>query len=303
MSGPSTPSEHDLLGLLPASQLVPSTTSPVRTAKLLAAAIVGFLFFAALAPWRQNVAGDGRVLALTPDDRPQAIEATISGRIARWAVIEGQIVEEGDVLVELRDNDPDRLARMEEERAAQRARLEAYQAQVLAYRERVDALRESQSAQIAAAQAEVRVAQDSLASQEEMLIAAEANVATNDTQQTRVRTLAGEGLASQRDRELAQLSATSASASLRSSQARLRAAAAALRVKRASLERVRASTEADLRSADAALRSAETQVSSVQATLAQLDSRVAQQSAQEIRAVSSFRRFLRPVPLRIHPVS
>ena len=79
--------------LLPASRLVPVPAAPRRVARRLALAIVGFLIFAGVSPWRQNVSGDGSVVAFTPDERPQAIEATISGRIVRWHVVEGQRVQ------------------------------------------------------------------------------------------------------------------------------------------------------------------------------------------------------------------
>ena len=85
--------------------------------------------------------------------------------------------------------------------------------------------------------------------------AAEARAATADIQQGRIDGLAGDGLASQRERELAELSATSASASLRSARAKVRAAESELATKRAYLERVRASTEASRASANADQRS------------------------------------------------
>jgi multidrug resistance efflux pump len=266
---------------------VPTTSVPVRTAKRLSLAFATFLFVATLAPWRQSVSGTGQVFALLPDERPQAIEATISGRVRRWHVVEGQQVEEGELLVELSDNDPDRVARLTLERDAQAERLEAYAAQVTAFRERVVALRQSQQAQISAAQAEVRVTQDTLLAQRELLVTAEVRVETQDVQQARVATLAGEGLASQRERELAALGATDAQASLRSARASVNATEARLRVSRAALERVQAATEADLRSAEASLSSSETQVASARASLAQAESRLAQQSAQEIRAPRS----------------
>lgn len=270
--------------LLPASRLVPATSTPIRYARRLALAFAVFLAVAALAPWRQSISGTGQVFAFLPDERPQVIEATISGRIERWHVVEGQLVEEGELLVELSDNDPERVARLTLERDAQAERLEAYTAQVTAFRERVEALRQSQEAQITAAQAEVRVTQDTLTSQRELLITAEARVTTQDTQRARVATLAGEGLVSQRDSELATLGATDAQASLRSARASLSATEARLRVSRAALDRVRAATDADLRAAEASLSSAETQVSSARASLAQAESRLAQQAAQAIRA-------------------
>lgn len=76
-------------------------------------------------PWTQTSQGVGRVVGYFPEDRPQTIEATISGRIKKWMVIEGQRVEKGDVLVKLEDLDPDALSRLEEQRTAIEAQLKA----------------------------------------------------------------------------------------------------------------------------------------------------------------------------------
>ncbi len=183
-------SDAEATALLPAARLVPTTTVPLRTAKRLAVAFAAFLLFAALAPWRQTVSGTGQVYAFAPDERPQPIEATISGVVVEWHAVEGQMVREGDLLVELADNDPERVARLEVQRDASVVRVEAYVAQVEAFRERMEALRRSQEAQLGAARAEVRVVLDTLASQQELLVAAEARVTTNDVQQVRVATLA-----------------------------------------------------------------------------------------------------------------
>ncbi|MEZ4253330.1 MAG: biotin/lipoyl-binding protein [Polyangiales bacterium] len=194
----------DAAAFLPSSRLVPSAARPRRVARNLVLAFAALVVLLSLAPWQQNLPGDGQVIAYSPDERPQAIAATISGRIARWHVVEGQEVEEGELLVELVDNDPMRLERMEIEREAAQARLTAYEEKVQAYRDRLEALRRSQQAQISAAEAEVRIAQQSLRSRQEMMAAAEASDATAQIQRRRVDGLAGEGLASQRDRELAE---------------------------------------------------------------------------------------------------
>ncbi|MCA9614609.1 MAG: HlyD family efflux transporter periplasmic adaptor subunit, partial [Myxococcales bacterium] len=274
----------DAAAFLPSSRLVPSAARPRRVARNLVLAFAALVVLLSLAPWQQNLPGDGQVIAYSPDERPQAIAATISGRIARWHVVEGQEVEEGELLVELVDNDPMRLERMEIEREAAQARLTAYEEKVQAYRDRLEALRRSQQAQISAAEAEVRIAQQSLRSRQEMMAAAEASDATAQIQRRRVDGLAGEGLASQRDRELAELSSTSATASLASARAQLRAAEDSVANKRAYLERTRAYTEAELQSADAMLRSAETELQSGRQSLVSIESRLAQQRAQEVRA-------------------
>lgn len=280
-SGPRNPVQ---LRFLPSSRLVPQSKLPRKVARNLVIAFVAFLLFLALAPWQQNLPGSGEVIAYAPDDRPQALEATISGRILRWHVIEGQTVEAGELIVELADNDPQRLERIGLERDAASARLDAYHEKVRAYRDRVEALRRSQTAQIDAASASVRVARENLQSRQELMAAAEASVEMARVQRERLDRLAGRGLASQRDRELAELSDTSAAAALASARAQLRGAEQSIVNERASLERVRATTEADLRSADAMLRSAETEVEAARQALVAIESRLAQQQAQEVRA-------------------
>lgn len=49
---------------------------------LLGLVILGLIFI----PWQQSVTGNGRVMILSPMQRPQNIEAQIPGRLLRWAV-------------------------------------------------------------------------------------------------------------------------------------------------------------------------------------------------------------------------
>jgi adhesin transport system membrane fusion protein len=60
--------------------------------------LVVFIIFLLL-PWTQNIRGDGKVTTLRPEQRPQTIHATISGRIEHWYVTEGQAVRKGDTIV------------------------------------------------------------------------------------------------------------------------------------------------------------------------------------------------------------
>jgi multidrug resistance efflux pump len=69
-------------------------------------------------PWTQTSLGQGRVVGFTPDQRPQTIEATVSGRVSEWKVSEGAQVTKGEVLVRLEDIDPQALRRLEEQRSA-----------------------------------------------------------------------------------------------------------------------------------------------------------------------------------------
>ncbi len=77
-----------------------------KTAKLAAKVLVVFsimsfllLFF----PWTQNVQVSGNVITLRPEQKPQPINSIIAGKIARWYVREGQMVERGDTILYLEE--------------------------------------------------------------------------------------------------------------------------------------------------------------------------------------------------------
>ncbi|MEM8826182.1 MAG: HlyD family efflux transporter periplasmic adaptor subunit [Pseudomonadota bacterium] len=81
--------------------------------------------FVLLVPWVQTATGSGTVVALNPQDRVQNVTALVSGRIQNWYVQDGQKVEEGDPIVELADNDPQLISRLQAERELVDARIEA----------------------------------------------------------------------------------------------------------------------------------------------------------------------------------
>ncbi len=270
--------------LLPAARLVPSAQRPARVARRLLAALTVTLVFCAMAPWQQNISGSGSVIAFSPSERPQMLQAPTSGIVAQWHVVEGEVVEEGQIIVELADNDPDRLSRLEIERDSHRARLTAYEAQRDAYVSRLEAIRRARDAELSAARAELMGARESRSAREQTAAAAAVTQTTAETQQARIGRLSERGLASDRERELATLSAASAEASHASQQAQVRASSAAVFTKLAALRRVDASTAAGIESAQAAIQSAETQIASARASLASIESRLARQSAQSITA-------------------
>lgn len=79
----------------------------------------------AFAPWVQTSYGTGTITALYPEDRVQTVNALVSGRIAKWYVVDGSKVKKGDPIVEIQDNDPNFFARLESERDAVSAGLDA----------------------------------------------------------------------------------------------------------------------------------------------------------------------------------
>ncbi|MEO1045978.1 MAG: biotin/lipoyl-binding protein [Pseudomonadota bacterium] len=81
--------------------------------------------FVTFVPWVQTASGSGQVIALNPQDRVQNVTALVSGRIEEWFVQDGQPVKEGDPIVQLTDNDPQLLQRLQAERAQVNARISA----------------------------------------------------------------------------------------------------------------------------------------------------------------------------------
>ena len=90
-----------------------------RAARVLARLLIVMMIVGVLllifTPWQQNIAGTGRVIAFSPEERPQNIEAPLDGRIVRWHVVEGQVVRRGDPIVEMTDNDPSIQERLGQE--------------------------------------------------------------------------------------------------------------------------------------------------------------------------------------------
>ncbi len=76
-------------------------------------------------PWQQTSMGTGRVVAYSPTERKQYIDAPVEGRLGRWFVHEGSHVLEGDPIVEISDNDPEILNRLKVEKEAVQSRLRA----------------------------------------------------------------------------------------------------------------------------------------------------------------------------------
>ena len=82
-------------------------------------------------PWQQNIQMKGKVNTLLPEQRPQTIHSTISGRIEKWYVREGDLVQKGDTilfLAEVKEDyfDPDLVERTANQVDAKGSAIDAY---------------------------------------------------------------------------------------------------------------------------------------------------------------------------------
>jgi multidrug efflux pump subunit AcrA (membrane-fusion protein) len=105
------------------------TLRPPRVARNMAGLAVLLLLLAGAGlywtPWVQTAAGSGQLIALSPSGRVQAVNAMVSGRIQTWHVQDGSRVRAGDPLVEIVDQDPLLVERLQAELTAVRGKLEA----------------------------------------------------------------------------------------------------------------------------------------------------------------------------------
>lgn len=105
--------------------------------------VIIVLFFL---PWTQNIQARGKVTTLRPEQRPQTIHSTIAGRIEKWYVREGQIVNAGDTIAHLSEIkaeyfDPQLIARTQQQVDAKKRSIGSYAEKAKALQQQIDALR------------------------------------------------------------------------------------------------------------------------------------------------------------------
>lgn len=272
---------------LPAYVALHAIQAP-RSTRVLSRVLVALMIVMALAltitPWQQNIAGSGRVVAFSPEERQQNIEAPIDGRIARWYVVEGSDVKKGDPIVDLTDNDPSLIDRLTQERDQMTRTEEAAVRRVKTIEDRIRALELSQKTGVSAAQARVQMSIDRIAAAQQSLEAAKAGLATAKMQQERQAGLAKKGLTSTRNVELAQLDFTQKVADVERATATLNAAKSEKLSLDSELLRTDAEAGSRIEEAWGAHASAESDVAKARAEVTKVEVRLARQNTQRVMA-------------------
>lgn len=211
-------------------------------------AIKLLLFFAlavTFVPWTQTITATGQLSAYSPHERPQDIEAQITGRIKKWHVYEGVRVKKGDLILELDDWDPLYMApdllpllnqsktALEQTRQAALERADQLTARIKEMQNLVKAAVPSAEARVVEAENKVREAEQRVAGAKIAVDTAELNV-------DRHRQLAEQGLVSQRELELTINEAIASKAELQGAEAGLKAAQQGMRALRFGRDQVSA---------------------------------------------------------------
>ncbi|BBL72514.1 HlyD family secretion protein [Methylogaea oryzae] len=255
-----------------------------RLARRLGTLLLILLVLLAFVPWQQNVRGVGRVVAYAPVERQQVVSATVDGRVSRWLVREGSRVRQGEVLAELADNDPQLLQRLEAERQTLLARQAAVDARVETFREQLRMAETARPQALAAAEARLDMAGERRKAAEQALQAAQAAQRTAALNLDRQSALHGEGLASRRTLELAQLDMAQRRTDAERGQAALRAAAAEVEALSSDRRKLEADTAAAVEKSRAELNKALEDQNYARADLLKLETRLARQQTQSVSA-------------------
>ncbi|MFN5984151.1 MAG: HlyD family secretion protein [Fluviicola sp.] len=134
--------------------------SPKRLKKTLSIVFL-LLFLILFLPWTQNVQSIGAVTAVSPNNRPQLVNAVIGGKIEQWFVQEGQYVKKGDTIAFLSEvkaeyMDPDLVKRTEEQMRSKEGSVGAYMGKVQALDQQIDAMIDNRIVKLNQAQNKIK---------------------------------------------------------------------------------------------------------------------------------------------------
>jgi len=99
-------------------------------------------------PWTQNINAKGSVTTRSPEQRPQAIQSVIGGRLENWFVREGDFVAKGDTIVFISETkseyfDPNLLERTSEQIAAKSNSVASYDQKLIALQNQYTAIQQT----------------------------------------------------------------------------------------------------------------------------------------------------------------
>lgn len=157
-------------------------------------------------PWTQNVQMKGKVTTLLPGQRPQDVNSTIAGRIEKWYVREGDLVEKGDTIVFLSEVkadyfDAQLLERTNNQIVAKENSMSSYQQKANALDDQVAALRQELLFKAQQGQNKIQQAEFKQQSQQASVEQAKVNAEIAAFQYRRTDTLYQKGIKSLSDLE------------------------------------------------------------------------------------------------------
>jgi adhesin transport system membrane fusion protein len=269
---------------LPALRMVEPPHAARRLAIVLTLLLISAPLALILLPWRQAVMGTGVVFGFAPLDRQQSVDAPVSGRVVEWFVREGTAVKIGDPIAHLADNDPELLARLEEQEEAVQIKRAAAREKARVYTQVIVDYERYREMVVRAAENQVEVAVQKVKAQEQELSAAQVALTADSLQFQRITQLHKEGLVSRRDYELADQKYRESLAKVQKARADLEGAKGVELSKRAELSGYEAEANTKIGAAKSSLQEAQISVGEYDKELQEIQNKISRQSMQLVTA-------------------
>jgi len=195
-----------------------------RLALLLFLGCAGFVVFI---PWTQTISVQGRLSSYYPGQRPQEVHSPINGKVLDWRVNEGDLVMQGQVVLELNDINPKFMApdltqRLNESRVALKEQREAALKQAELLEQRLQELAPLAKATLSKAKAKISEAGNKIENTKQKIPPALGAQETARLNLERSLQLEAKGLVSRRELELANQKMTEVKAELNAARAALK---------------------------------------------------------------------------------
>ena len=236
-------------------------------------------------PWTQTIRGRGMLTSLNPAQRPQTIHSVIAGRIEKWYVGEGDLVNEGDTIMfitEIKDDyfDPDLLENTMEQITSKEGSVKAYTDKINALDSQIDALLKNQDIKLQQGRNKLKQAYLKIQTDSIDLITVRQNLKIAEEQLLRYEDLMSKDLISRTELESRKVSKQNATAKAIESENKLLMARNELLNVRAELQGIEsdfrdkiAKAESEKFASMSSMFDAEAQVSKLQTQYANYDVR------------------------------
>jgi len=176
-----------------------------------------FCLLAMFLPWTQNIRSKGYVTTLRPEQRPQAVQSLIGGRIEKWYVIEGQQVMVGDTILKISESkqdyfDPKLLDNTESQINAKGEAVKAYAQKANNLEDQYQALLGNQKVKLQQNEVKIKQVEFKIQSDSLDLVAAQTKLEIARNQLQRIQSLYDDGIKSLTELESKKLSVREAQA-------------------------------------------------------------------------------------------
>lgn len=255
-----------------------------RLAKILLTCFFVLPLIMLFLPWLQNIQGKGKVVAFSPTERRQTVEAPINGIIKHWYAEEGQVVKAGDVLLEISDVDPLFIDRLGDQLTNTQSRLKAKQDELKSYQLQLQSYYAVRDNKVASAQFKVDMARQKVRAATESIASSEATLEASKFQITRMERLLNDGLVSIRDKEVAERDNIIANRTLNSAKAQLESALAEEKSAKVEIAQARADAETSITAVQGQSNKVRAEIAESEQRMTDAEINVSRQTAQRILA-------------------